>query len=123
MVHATMLINRGVEVNLARQRLSIYMSDADAKALIPDEGGFIANLFNNEHDPDVDNWIESIHEAIHENRERHRRYKEDQQARGKDKARCPSCDGIVTPRWIKVNSQQGGTHDQAVCPVCGAELD
>lgn len=123
MVHATMHISRGVEVNLARQQLSMYMDEADAKALIPDEGGFISNIFNNERRSDLDDWIDSIHDAVHENRERHRRYEQERQATAKGKVRCPGCDGIVTPRWIMVNSQQGGTHEQSVCPVCGADLE
>lgn len=123
MQHVTMFINRGVEVNLARRALSIYMSDEDARAFIPDDGGYIANLFNNERGRDVDTWIEAIHGAIHENRERYRRHEREQQARREGKIICPNCDAAITPRQVRAYTGWGNSYMQSVCPACGADMD
>lgn len=119
MVHATMFINRGVEVNLARRALHGY---EDLQALIPDDGGYVSNIFNNQHDCNLDHCIGLIHSAIHENRERYHRHEQERSARAKGKVVCGKCSATVKLRWIKVASQWGGTHDQAVCPNCGAEI-
>lgn len=121
MNHATMYINPGVEVNLARQALYAYMSNADARSLIPAEGGYILNIFNNERGRDVDTWIEAIHGAIHDNRERHRQHERAVDARRRGLVIYSNCDGAVKPRTAKVH---GGYnyYSTEVCPQCGAEL-
>jgi uncharacterized protein (UPF0212 family) len=123
MQYATMFINPGVEVNLARQALYIYMSTADAQSLIPDEGGYVANLFNNERSRDVDTWIEAIHGAIHENRERHRQHEREQQARQHGRIICPNCSAAVKPRYVQAYTSYGNRYEQTVCPQCGADVE
>lgn len=124
MIHATMFINQGVEVNLARRALSLYMSDGDARSLIPTEGGYIANLFNNERGRDVDTWIEAIHGAIHENREQHRRHERDRDARAQGKTICDNCDAAFKkPRIVRAYTAYGNAYEQETCPNCGAALD
>lgn len=124
MIHATMFINQGVEVNLARRALSLYMSNSDARSLIPDEGGYISNLFNNERGRDVDTWIEAIHGAIHENREQHRQYQYEQGVRRSGGVVCENCNAAVRkPRTVRAFTTWGNSYEQTVCPNCGASLE
>lgn len=119
MKYATMYIAAGVEVNIARLAL-----DEDVRSLIPNDGGYISNIFNNAHlhYDNVDDMIESIHGAIHENRERHREHERQANARRKGEIICAKCNAQGKPRSIKVSGSMG-PYDTEVCRSCGAELE
>lgn len=119
MKYATMYIAAGVEVNIARRAL-----DEDARSLIPSDGGYISNIFNNAHlhYDNVDDMIESVHGAIRENRERHREHERASTARRKGEIICAKCSAQGKPRTIKVSGPMG-PYETEVCRSCGAELE
>lgn len=124
MKHATMCINPGVEVNLARRELQRYMSADDAKLYIPDEGGYISNLFNNEQGHNVDTWIDLIYAAIHENRERHREHERQQSARQRGMQLCEHCGAAFKKPLTRRGYTSSGNPDTFnVCPECGQQVE
>ena len=124
MKHATMCINPGVEVNLARQELQRYMSANEAKLYIPDEGGYISNLFNNERGRNLDTWIEAIYAAIHENRERHREHERQQSARQRGMQLCEHCGAAFKkPLTRRGYTSLGNPDTFSVCPQCGRQVE